>query len=184
MRRCLLQPIPELSLATKLLDTAADMLVQGNMQLAAELITQADAPEIMEYAIRIVGKMSEEVHRQIKRPKCLPKSERHPVRMPSHKAQKSIFANDGWRCRFCRSKVISREARLILVNHFPSETHWGAKEFERHSALYAMAASLDHVKPHGRGGENKIENFVTACYCCQFGRGEWTLEEVELEDPN
>ncbi len=46
-----------------------------------------------------------------------------------------------------------------------------------------MASSLDHVVPHGRGGKNEDSNFVTACYCCQFGRGEWTLEEAELEDP-
>jgi len=28
-----------------------------------------------------------------------------------------------------------------------------------------------------------MSNFVTACYCCQFGRGEWTLEEIEIENP-
>lgn len=183
MRRCLLQPIPELSLAAKFLDAAADALIQGKRQLAAELIVQADDPVIMDYTIRLVGKMSEEVHGRTKRPKCLPKNERHPTRMPTKKVQEAIFAHDGWRCRFCGSKVISRRARLTLIHHFPDEAHWVVKEFDRHSALYAMAASLDHVEPHGRGGTNETENFITACYCCQFGRGEWTLEEMELEDP-
>ncbi|WP_425342692.1 HNH endonuclease [Piscinibacter koreensis] len=46
-----------------------------------------------------------------------------------------------------------------------------------------MAASLDHVVPHSRGGTHELSNLVTACYCCQFGRGEWTLAESELADP-
>jgi 5-methylcytosine-specific restriction endonuclease McrA len=57
-------------------------------------------------------------------------------------------------------------------------------EYQRHAALYAMASSLDHIVPHGgRGGRLAYDNFVTACYCCQFGRGEWTLEESGLNNP-
>ncbi len=58
-----------------------------------------------------------------------------------------------------------------------------AKEFQRHSSLYAMAVSLDHIIPHSRGGKNELPNFVTACYLCQFGRGNFTLEEVEFNNP-
>nr|WP_308602587.1 hypothetical protein [Massilia sp. Dwa41.01b] len=58
------------------------------------------------------------------------------------------------------------------------------------------------VGGHGRGGErrapagadrnedssNDVASMLaapdtTACYYCQFGRGEWTLEEAELDDP-
>jgi hypothetical protein len=75
-----LEPIPEIKLAGKLLDSAADSMLLGNKQLAAELIVRADMPQIMEHAVRTVGKMSVEVHRQIKMPKVLPKTERHPTR--------------------------------------------------------------------------------------------------------
>ena len=183
MRRCLLKPIPEIHLAAKLLDAAADALVLNNKKLAAELVVRADIQKIMEYAVLLVGKMSIEIHRQIKMPKSLPKSERHPTRMPTQSVQNQIFEKDGWRCRFCGIKVLSKKARNKLVKLFPEETHWGSSEFKRHSALYAMAASLDHVIPHSRGGENELSNFVTTCYCCQFGRGQWTLEESELHDP-
>jgi 5-methylcytosine-specific restriction endonuclease McrA len=71
----------------------------------------------------------------------------------------------------------------LLSRYFPAEAHISGPEFERHTALYSMASSLDHVVPHGRGGKNSPENLVTACYCCQFGRGEWLLEEVGLTDP-
>lgn len=183
MRRCLLEPIHEHHLAAELLRQAADALLQQRVALAAELLVSADFSVIREHTVRVVGAMSVEIHRQINRPKGLPKEERDPMRMPSLTDQNLIFERDGWRCRFCAVKVISRKARGVFVRSFPKETRWGGKEFDRHAALYSMAVSLDHVLPHSRGGGNEVSNFVTACYCCQFGRGEWTLEESELFDP-
>lgn len=183
MRRCLLNPIPELELAAKLLDATAEALLQSRVDLAGKLFVAADFPEIMGYARELVGPLSSAVHRMVKRPKCLPKAARDPTRMPTPNEQLSIFERDGWRCRFCGTKVICKAARAVLVRLFPFESRWTSAEYLRHSALYAMASSLDHVIPHGRGGKNEVENFVTACYCCQFGRGEWLLDEVEVQDP-
>ena len=183
MRLSLLAPIPEMSLAARLLDAAVEALMCNRKELARELIVQADLPEIGEYARSVLGKLSVEVHRQVKRPMCLPKEQRDPTRMPPTFSQELIFVRDSWHCRFCSVKVFSKSARSILTALFPEETRWARPEFQRHYALYAMASSLDHIEPHGRGGQNIESNFVTACYCCQFGRGEWTLEEMELHDP-
>jgi hypothetical protein len=68
MRKYLLQPIPEINLGVKLLDAAADVLINGGKILEAKLIAYAGFPEIIEYAVRVLGKMSEDVHRQIIRP--------------------------------------------------------------------------------------------------------------------
>jgi 5-methylcytosine-specific restriction endonuclease McrA len=103
--------------------------------------------------------------------------------MPSRREQASIFARDGWPCRFCGTKVICKLARSVITRAFAIEANWTSAELQQHSALYALASSLDHVIPHGRRGKNEHQNYVTACYCCQFGRGEWTIEEAELEDP-
>lgn len=183
MRRCLLEPIPELDLAAKLLDAATDALIQNRRDLAAELIVRADIQLITEYADKIIGKMSPEIHRHMRRPDSLPEDERHPDRMPNSTVQNEIFGNDGWHCRFCGSKVVCSNARDILIGLYPNETHWSKEWRNCHPALYAMTASLDHVLPHSRGGKNDISNFITACYCCQFGRGALTLEEAELLDP-
>jgi len=183
MRKSLMDPIPEFGVAAKILDAAADAVTQEDMERARHLIALADYPEIMCHTIKLVGKLSFEVHRQVRRPDTVIRSERDKQRMPSGRIERSIFDRDGWRCRFCGIKVISRKARSVLLRLFPNETHWSAKEFERHASLYSMAVSLDHVLPHSRGGKNEESNFVTVCYGCQFGRGEWTLDESELFDP-
>lgn len=182
-RKSLLEPVTQFEMAAGLLACAASQLMASNDGVARDLLEQADLPEIREHAIRLVGRMSAEVHLNVRRPKCLKKEDRDPARMPSASKQTAIFVRDGWRCRFCGMKVISRAARSALVKRFPAETRWAGPEFKRHSALYAMASSLDHVVPHGQGGKNETSNFVTACYCCQFGRGEWTLEQMQLIDP-
>lgn len=152
VRTSLLSPIPELELAAKLLDAAADALLQERRDLAGQLLAAADLPEIGAYARKLVGRMSPEVHRAVKRPKCLPKGERDPTRMPSPSEKQAIFRRDGWCCRFCGTKVVCKAARSLLTRQFPIESHWMSLEFQRHSALYAMASSLDHVVPHDRAG--------------------------------
>ncbi len=44
----------------------------------------------------------------------------------------------------------------------------------------------DHVRhhlPYCAGGGNDLDNLVTACWAGQFGRGDFSLEEVGLSDP-
>lgn len=183
LRRSLAPPVAQLNVAAELLSRAADAMLAGRPELAASLIAEADMPEVRQHAIRLVGKMSVEVHRRTQTPRCLPKAERDHARMPVPRQQIEIFARDGWRCRFCGTKVICKAARTVLIRAFPQEAYWPRQEFKRHAALYALASSLDHVVPHARGGRNEVGNFVTACYCCQFGRGQWLLQEVEVEDP-
>ncbi len=183
MRECLLQPIPEMELAAKLLDSAADALMMGDKALAARLLRESDFKRITQYMIKLVGPLSEHIHKQTKLPEVLPKADRHETRMPPASIQRKIFSRDGWRCRFCGIRVISREGRKTFLDLFPNECHWSAIEYDRHSALYAMAVSLDHLVPHSRGGTNVEDILVTTCFCCQFGRGQYTIEEVELSDP-
>lgn len=183
MRRCLLSPLPDHENAACFLEGAANALLAGNSDEASDLLRKADIPEIMQHVKRLVGPNSVEIHRSIERPKPLPAQERDPDRMPTDATERGVFERDAWRCRFCGMKVLSRKARNILANGFPKISRWKPQGYKSHAALYAMASSLDHVIPHSRGGEDSDENFVTACYGCQFGRGEWLLEEMELMDP-
>jgi len=183
VRKSLLDPIPEFELAAKLLDVSADALLLGRVEMARDLVSKADLPEILAHARRLVSTLSVEIHGCTRRPRCLPKHARDSTRMPSAQEQFVIFARDGWRCRFCGIKVICKTARGFIAKRLGIAENWTSNIQQSHSALYALASSLDHVVPHGRGGKNDVTNFVTSCYGCQFGRGEWTLEEVGVQDP-
>ena len=47
----------------------------------------------------------------------------------------------------------------------------------------AMWAQYDHILPYARGGTSNLDNIVVACAPCNFGRMNYTLEEVGLTDP-
>jgi len=184
-RNYFITPIPEIEEAVTLLGQAADAFLSGYNGLAGKLIARADDPEIAKFYRRIVGKTDPKIHWQSSQPKNpVPKSERSTTRMPSPKKQTEIFQRDGWRCRYCGTRVISRAARKVFILNFPVETHWvSSYKYGGHSALLSQGVSLDHIRPISRGGDNEPDNFVTACGTCQFGRNQWTLEEVGFTNP-
>ena len=103
--------------------------------------------------------------------------------MPGAALARDIFARDGYRCRYCGARVVLREARRVFIQHLPDAARWGRRNNELHCAFNALHASIDHVLPFKRGGSSEPDNLITACGPCQFGRNDWLLEEVELEDP-
>ena len=184
MRNSFLPLIPELEYAADLLQEAVAALRVGDEQTARERLRAADMPEICAYFGRIAGPTDPEVHWQEKSPKdVLPKHARATLRMPSVREERAVFERDGWRCRYCGTRIIYKKARQYLTKVFPAEARWGTRNAEKHCALAALTASLDHIVPHSRGGTNEPENLVAACGPCQFGRSDWTLEEVGFFDP-
>ena len=182
-RRCFLTPIPELSSAADLLAFAADQLLAGDVVNARKLVIEADMPVIAAYTTLVTGAVNPLVHWQLTMPSISVGAERSVQRMPSSSAERAIFVRDGWRCRYCGTRVIDRGMRARLHRCLPDVARWGARNAEKHTALAALSASLDHIVPHSRGGTNDEPNLVTACNACQFGRGQWTLAEVGFFDP-
>ena len=183
MRRSFLYPIPQIEIAINYLDEAVDHYLSENNELAAEMLVQADMEEIAAYYKLIVGKTRFPVHWQHRQPQSIEKNERIQTRMPPANVTRNIFERDGWRCRYCGTRVFSAKARRRIIDAFPTETHWVEKEYERHAALTCQAASLDHILPHSRGGDNSEDNLVTACGPCQYGRNQWTIDEFGFYDP-
>lgn len=59
----------------------------------------------------------------------------------------------------------------------------GSRNIDQHAAFQAMWLQYDHLLPHARGGDNSLDNVVITCAPCNFGRMNWTLDEVGLIDP-
>lgn len=184
-RTCFRESIPQIADAAGLLDDAVSAHLAGNVAVAKGLIRSADIPAIRAWTESIWGSRS--VYLQYRAipdsPPTLPRKARIPLRMPSLAEKQRLHARDGYHCRFCGIPVIRKEIRARMVAAYPLEAPWGKKNAEQHAALQAMRAQYDHILPHSRGGTNDLRNMVVTCAPCNFGRMEFTLEEVGLADP-
>ncbi len=181
LRPCLAPPIREFAVAADLLDDAADALLAGDEAGAHVALRLADLPAIFVHAQRIMGRIDPDIHRLRPVP---PRNDsvRITARMPPAAVTRAVFARDGWRCRFCACRVVPREVRDRLRRLLPGAIPW-SKEAGYHAAFYAITATLDHVLAHAAGGTNDLDNLVTACWPCNFGRGAYSLAEFGLSDP-
>jgi DNA-directed RNA polymerase subunit RPC12/RpoP len=99
--------------------------------------------------------------------------------------EKDLFARDGYRCRYCGVRVlpgsVTKKMQSILgKQHFDATSR---SNHARHGIKLVFSASLDHVVPHSRGGQTNPDNLVTACWACNYGKSEYTLAEMGLDDP-
>lgn len=62
-----------------------------------------------------------------------------------------VLTRDNYTCQYC-----GRKAPEVILN-------------------------IDHIKPKSKGGDNKIENLITACRDCNFGKSDILLEEHKLK---
>ena len=95
----------------------------------------------------------------------------------------ALHERDGFHCRFCGIPLIRKEIRERIKKAYPEALPWGSKNIDQHAAFQAMWLQYDHLLPHARGGDNNLDNIVITCAPCNFGRMNWTLEEVGLIDP-
>ena len=110
------------------------------------------------------------------------KSIRIPIRQ---KQLEELFNRDGWQCRYCGNPVGGnrKHFRKFAEQIEMSELIHGRTDETRHGIYLLMMASYDHVVPVNSGGSNEIQNLVTACWPCQFGKYRFTLEELGIDAP-
>lgn len=181
LRNCFLPPIPELDYVATLLDRATNAILAKDLPTAERLVREADVAAVFEFAARIIGPTDHAIHGTP--PRTLEGLVAVKSRMPSARAQLELFERDGWRCRFCTCRVVSKDARKAIDRVLPGVINWPSRNIGRHAAFFALEASADHLLPYKRGGTNDASNVVCACQCCQYGRNNWTIEEVGISDP-
>jgi HNH endonuclease len=184
-RACFRTAIPEIAVAARYLDDAVSAHLLGDARVAEELIRAADMRAIRDWTESLWGKASHYVQYRLVAgaPKVLKRDARVKVRMPSRADQRLLHARDGYHCRFCEIPVVRPEVRRYLSKFYPAALPWGRSNATQHAAFQAMWAQYDHLLPHARGGNNDLENVIVTCAPCNFGRMDYTLDEVGLADP-
>ena len=106
-----------------------------------------------------------------------------PVRSVT-RFEPAVMSRDGYRCRYCGMRVLPK----ATLRRFRDAVR--AKVFatlgtnrERHGIRMAFSATVDHVVPHSRGGRTVLDNLVTACWACNYGKSNYTLAELGMDDP-
>lgn len=181
----LLDPIPELYEAARLLDEAVNAHLAGDRTRADRLIRAADLPVIAEWTDSLWGPggpWSRPLPVANPLP-SLPPEQRVRQRMPGKAVLREPVGRDGFHCRFCGIPVIRAEIRQEIRAAYPESLRWGSRNADQHAAFQALWLTYDHLVPHARGGSNDPGNLVVACQPCNCGRANLTLEEAGLADP-
>ena len=58
------------------------------------------------------------------------------------------------------------------------------RRVHQHAAFQCMWAQYDHILPHARGGRSDLENVYLTCAACNYGRGNYLLEDFDLLHPS
>jgi HNH endonuclease len=185
------EPIDEIFIASQLLDRATDAHLAGDLSTADTLIREANMPAVRAWTESLWGSraanLDQQKYHQFRAiagaPPYLEKVQHIPARMPTSAEKNIIIERYGRNCVFCGIPLIRKEVRIAFQSAYPDALPWGRANQTQHAAFQCMWMQFDHLLPHSRGGDNSVGNVVVTCAPCNFGRMQWTLEEVGLIDP-
>lgn len=174
--------IPEMADAARYLDAAVSAHLSGRQGLAEELIRAADMPILRQWLDSIWGKNSPYVQPRLdsSSPNLVAPEGKTRARMPTKQDLSRLIARDGFHCRICGMPLVRAEVRKHLHAFYPEALPWGSTNSKQHAAFQVFWYQYDHLIPHARGGNSDIGNMIAACAACNYGRMQYTLDEVGL----
>jgi 5-methylcytosine-specific restriction endonuclease McrA len=101
-----------------------------------------------------------------------------------------LAERDGYRCGYCGIRVVEPAVLKKVQSElgrdvFPSKTgEKGSSNLDYHGIWLVMAITLDHIKPFAIDADDSDGNLVTCCWGCNFGKYDYTLDELGLLPPS
>jgi 5-methylcytosine-specific restriction endonuclease McrA len=186
LRRCLREPIPEIEIAAYRVAEAVSAHLRGERDAAEELLHLANDKVVWGWLDSVWGKTSiyNRPRRILGTPPTLPKDQRAKPRDATDETKRLIHQRDGYYCRFCKMPVIREKVRSAIRREYPVAVSWGNTNTTQHAAFQCTWAQYDHILPHARGGSSDLENVYLTCAACNYGRGNYLLEECDLIHPS
>ena len=95
-----------------------------------------------------------------------------------------IFARDNFRCCYCSSHVLpKKEFKKLHAFLGPDALPLGKTNATRSGFYLMFVATLDHVLPWSLGGRTDETNLVTSCWSCNYGKANFTVEQIGISSP-
>jgi 5-methylcytosine-specific restriction endonuclease McrA len=96
----------------------------------------------------------------------------------------TVFTRDGFKCRYCSSNVLPKktfkQANLILGD---DALPLGKTNATRSGFYLMFVATLDHLLPWSLGGRTNESNLVTCCWSCNYGKANFTVDQLGINNP-
>lgn len=108
---------------------------------------------------------------------------RDPRRSPK-RYEREVFTRDGYRCRYCGIRLVANETLKAFAGRVgPDLFAKGRTNLDTHGIILAFKPVADHVLPWGLGGRTEPSNLVSSCGACNYGKFNYTLEQMGLASP-
>lgn len=105
------------------------------------------------------------------------------VRAPT-KYERAVFERDRYCCRYCGLRTVAKRVLLAFEKVVGTNAFRNVgKNAEQHGVVHAFKVVADHVTPFKRGGKTNLDNLVTACPACNYGKDHYTVEQLGIRDP-
>jgi hypothetical protein len=166
---------------------AVESAVSGELARGLSRLEMTRHLEIREWFISTAQVAGARRHTALGEPSAevpeVPKAAQDTPRIPVQLAR-SVLERDGYRCRYCDIPVIyTNEVRKLRALFGAENFQMSQSNRIAHGTLRAFYNSFDHVVPLSRGGRTCLDNLVTACYPCNFGKDNFTLSQIRLQSP-
>jgi len=100
------------------------------------------------------------------------------------KFESKLFSRDNHACRYCTDPVIPKKVfkklNLLIGN---ADLPLGRTNLTRSGFYLIFVATLDHVIPWSLGGRTNESNLVTSCWSCNYGKANFTVEQIGIKNP-
>jgi 5-methylcytosine-specific restriction endonuclease McrA len=157
----------------------------GDKDVAIKLLGDAQGQDLRNWYIEH-GQMSG-WHYRVKALKK-PKPKKYTGELEKNKSfaryESQVYQRDGYRCGYCGIRVIDTKA-LLKMEKIVGKKYFKVKgkNNERHGVALVLRATIDHIKPLSRGGRTRMDNLITSCWSCNYGKLNSTLEQLGISNP-
>ena len=164
---------------------AVRQYVSGNRPACLSTLTNNRGDEMRDWYIEHGQTSGGHRARVLKLPEpvtVLPSERDSPYIGP--KLEDKVFGRDGYRCRYCGIKLVSNRVLKALIAALKTKAfRRGGPNNETQGFLCAFFPSADHVIPRSIGGKTDMSNLITSCVPCNFGKANYTIEQIGIENP-
>jgi hypothetical protein len=165
---------------------AVSELTKGNKKESLEALAASNAAEVGKFYIdhgqqsayfRVINRKEIDKTNRLEKKLNLSPRDRPSI-------TKEVFERDFYRCRYCNLRIITGEvfseySRIVGSDIFSDEKG----NNKRNGLTLGLRGVADHIEPYALGAGTEINNLITSCYSCNFGKAGYTLDQLKIEDP-